>query len=60
MIDNNKRTVTLKFGLTNARFLWQKMPSLYDYLAELDLAFCIVAETWFYDCPALDLSLIHI
>ena len=30
------------------------MDSLYDYFKELDLAFCVVTETWFYECEALN------
>ena len=44
----------IKFGLTNARSLWRKLPSLYDLFEEVGLAFSIVTETWFYSSPALD------
>ena len=52
-IDDNE-TINFRFALTNARSLWAKIESLYDYFDELELDIAIVTETWFYDCAALD------
>ena len=41
-------------GLTNARSLWQKTDSLAEWMVDHELDVAVVAETWFYECPALD------
>ena len=48
-----ERPINFSYGLTNARSLWQKRHCLYEYMKELDLAFTIVTESWFYECEAL-------
>lgn len=49
-----KKTTPLNFIITNARSLWGKIKSAFDYFTELELHCAIICETWFYDCPAFD------
>lgn len=53
-VDVNNEKHNFSFGITNARSLWSKMFSLYDFFVELELHCCIICETWFYDSPALE------
>ena len=54
-IDSGEiRKINLCFGITNARSLWKKLPSLADHFEDLELDFAIITETWFYKTPALD------
>ena len=50
---DTEEQINFRFGLTNARSLWQKRNSLMDYMDELKLSLTIVTETWFYECEAL-------
>ena len=53
IVRKQKRRITLKVGLSNARSLWPKMASLVEFFAETDSDMAVISETWFFKSEAL-------
>ena len=52
--NNNHDKRKFVFALTNARSVWNKIPSLVDHMLELEAAFAIVTETWLHSGERLE------